>query len=196
MNVRKETLQRKTNETNITLTLNLDGKGETSISTGLGFLDHMLASFAKHARFDLDLQAKGDLHVDDHHTAEDVALVLGEAFNRCLGDKAGIARFGDALLPMDEALAQAAIDISGRPFAHVSLQLQRDKIGDIATENITHALISFAMAAKLTMHLDILRGENDHHKAEAAFKALALALRKAVKTNGENEIPSTKGILA
>lgn len=192
---RTATVTRTTRETDITLSLVLDGTGRTSIATGIGFLDHLLTALAFHARFDLDLACTGDLHIDDHHTAEDCALALGEAVTTALGDRSGIARFAHAYAPLDEALARSVVDISGRPFARVELGLVRDTIGTLACENITHVLASFATAARLTLHVDVLTGSNDHHKAEAAFKATALALRDAVVRTGAGGIPSTKGTL-
>ncbi len=186
---------RTTRETDITLRLNLDGTGKASIATGIGFLDHLLTALAFHARFDLELTCQGDLEIDDHHTAEDCAIALGEAVASALGDRAGIARFASAYAPLDEALARSVIDISGRPFARIALGLVRDTIGTLATENISHVLQSFATAARLTLHVDVLEGSNDHHRAEAAFKATALALREAVRRTGETMIPSTKGTL-
>ena len=195
MNPRHAVISRKTAETDITLTMNLDGTGAAQVDTGLGFLNHMLATLAKHARMDLTLACKGDLHVDDHHAAEDCALALGSALDNALGERRGIKRFASAYAPLDEALARAVLDLSGRPFAHVDLGLKRDLIGDTASENIVHWFRSFAMAGRLTLHLDLLRGENDHHKAEAAMKALALTLREAVTRDGGDEIPSAKGVL-
>ena len=186
---------RATRETSVHVQLTLDGSGATDIRTGIGFLDHLLDSLGRHARFDLTLECRGDLHVDDHHTAEDCALVLGEALDRALGERRGVERFGWAYAPLDEALARAVIDLSGRPFADVNLELQRDKLGELACENIPHILRSLATAARLTLHVDVLQGENDHHKAEAAFKAVALALRQAVARTSSQDIPSTKGTL-
>ena len=189
-------IQRTTGETAVSVSLHLDGAGDANVSTGLGFLDHMLAALAKHAGFDLSLSCEGDLHVDDHHTAEDCALALGTALDATLGNRAGIARFGDAHAPLDEGLARVVVDCSGRPHATVNLGLTRDRIGDMASENITHVFVSLATAARMTLHADVLRGDNDHHRAEAAFKALALALRAAVTPRGEaGAIPSTKGVL-
>lgn len=194
---RATTVQRSTRETEITLSLDLDCGGSPEIATGLGFLDHMLTALATHAGIGLSLSCKGDLHVDDHHTAEDCALALGGALDACLGERRGIVRFGSAYAPLDEALCRVVIDLSGRPHATVALDLHREMIGDIATENITHFFVSFATAARYTLHIDCLRGENDHHKAEAAFKALALALRQAIAVrDGSQNIPSTKGTLA
>lgn len=195
MTQREATIARTTRETDITLRLNLDGTGQCTIATGIGFLDHLLTALAFHARFDLELTCQGDLEIDDHHTAEDCGLALGEALARALGDRAGITRFASAYAPLDEALARSVIDISGRPFARVELLLARDMIGTLASENIPHVLQSFAIAARLTLHVDVLEGTNDHHKAEAAFKATALALREAVRCTGENAVPSTKGTL-
>lgn len=195
MNLRQAEIVRQTKETELRCRLDLDGSGETTIATGLGFLDHLLDSLARHARFDLELTCRGDLVVDDHHTAEDCALALGTAFDQALGERRGIARFGYAYAPLDEALARAVVDLSNRPLAVLELGLQRETIGALACENITHVLQSFAVAGRLTLHVDVLRGANDHHRAEAAFKALALALRQAIVKDGGDEIPSTKGVL-
>ena len=192
---RTATVTRTTRETSIRMTVDLDGSGKTSIKTGIGFLDHLLDALARHARFDLALICEGDLQVDDHHSAEDCALVLGEALDRALGERRGVNRFGWAFAPLDEALARAVIDLSGRPFADVSLGLSREVIGELACENIPHLLRSFATAARLTLHVDVLKGDNDHHRAEAAFKATALALRQAVAPSGFDDVPSTKGTL-
>ena len=188
-------VERATGETRIELSLDLDGGGRSRIDTGIGFLDHMLTAFAKHARFDLELRCEGDLEVDDHHSAEDVALALGRALGEALGERRGIRRFGHAYAPLDEALARAVVDLSGRPFARVELGLRREAIGQIATENLRHVLVSLAMAGRMALHVDVLAGDNDHHRAEAAFKALALALRDAVALDGSDEVPSTKGVL-
>lgn len=192
---RRAQIARKTNETDISLTLNLDGVGTSRIHTGIGFLDHLFASLAKHARLDLELACVGDLKVDDHHTAEDCALVLGAAIDRALGERRGISRFGAAYAPLDEALARAVVDLSGRAYARVCLRLRRDRLGELSCENVAHVLSSLAVAARATLHVDVLRGENDHHKAEAAFKAFALALREAVRRDGAGTVPSTKGVL-
>lgn len=188
-------VSRKTRETNVTLGLCLDGEGRSSVSTGIGFLDHLLATLAFHARFDLDLSCDGDLKVDDHHTAEDCALALGLALDQALGAREGIARFGSAFAPLDEALARAVVDLSGRPFARVALDLRREHIGAMACENVPHVLASLATGARLTLHVDVIEGDNDHHRAEAAFKAVALALRQAVAADGRAGVPSTKGSL-
>jgi imidazoleglycerol-phosphate dehydratase len=186
---------RSTAETSASVELNLDGSGRVDVNTGIGFLDHLMTALARHARFDLMLRCEGDLEVDDHHTAEDVALALGCALDQALGDRAGVGRFGDAVVPLDEALTRAVVDLSGRPFADVNLGLRREKIGELATENIGHVLRSLAMGARLTLHVDALKGENDHHRAESAFKALAVALRQAVARSGSSDVPSTKGSL-
>ncbi len=195
MTKREATIERKTNETDIQCRLNLDGKGETDVKTGIGFLDHLLSSWAKHARFDLTLNCNGDLDVDDHHSAEDCGIVLGEALEQALGDKRGIRRFGHAYAPLDEALSRAVLDFSGRSYARIELKLVRDAIGTLACENIGHVLTSMAMSGRFTLHVDVLHGENDHHRAESAFKALALACRQAVQRNDSDDIPSTKGVL-
>lgn len=195
MTLRESVVERRTKETAITVKLKLDGEGANTVSTGIGFLDHLLDAMAKHARFDLELSCKGDLHIDDHHTAEDCGLALGMALSQALGDRAGIRRFGDACAPLDEALARAVVDISGRPFADVKLGLTRERLGELSCENISHVLSSMASTAGLTLHVDVLKGENDHHRAEAAFKAVALALREAVGSSGFGDVPSTKGTL-
>jgi imidazoleglycerol-phosphate dehydratase len=195
MTDRIATIDRSTNETSISGRLVLAGTGTTDIDTGIGFLDHLLDALARHARFDLVLACQGDLEIDDHHTAEDCALALGGALDRALGERRGITRFGYAYAPLDEALACAVIDCSGRPFATVDLGLTREALGALACENIPHVLISLATAARITLHVDVLRGGNDHHRAEAAFKATALALRQAVGQSGFADVPSTKGTL-
>ena len=185
---------RETKETNIDLELNLDGTGKTEIETGIGFLDHMLTALAFHSRMDLKLKCVGDLHVDDHHTAEDCALALGAAIDNALGRRTGIKRFGYAYAPLDEAMARTVIDLSGRPWPEIHLQLQREMVGTWACENITHFFQSLAMTLKCSLHVDVLRGTNDHHRAEAAFKSCAKALREAL-TRTDGEVPSTKGVL-
>ncbi|XXH00159.1 hypothetical protein Hte_006501 [Hypoxylon texense] len=214
---------RDTNETKIQLALNLDGgdfppntdsrlvtavseghasqssKSQTiSVNTGIGFLDHMLHALAKHAGWSLALACKGDLHIDDHHTAEDCCIALGYAFAQALGSASGLARFGSAYAPLDEALSRAVVDLSNRPFSVVELGLAREKIGDLSCEMLPHCLQSFAQAARLTLHVDCLRGRNDHHRAESAFKALAVAIRVATTRipGKEGEVPSTKGTLS
>ena len=195
MTPRAATVTRNTRETAVSATLVLDGTGKADVNTGIGFLDHLLETLARHARFDLTLSCRGDLAVDDHHTAEDCALALGGALDRALGERRGVTRFGWAYAPLDEALARAVVDLSGRPFADVALDLEREAIGGLACENIPHLFRSLAAAARLTLHVDVLKGENDHHKAEAAVKALALALRQAVAVSGFDDVPSTKGTL-
>jgi imidazoleglycerol phosphate dehydratase HisB len=191
---RTTTRERSTKETTIRCRLNLDGIGETAVATGIGFLDHMLTALAFHAGWDLELLCSGDLEVDDHHTAEDCALALGEALDAALGDRAGIVRFGSAYAPLDEALARTVVDLSGRPWPQVELGLTREKLGELACENIGHVLRSLAMSARCALHVDVLRGDNDHHRAEAAFKATALALRQATART-EGGVRSTKGAL-
>ena len=195
MNARTSEIKRKTGETDIELMLNIDGSGQSRINTGLGFLDHMFTALTKHGRFDLQLSCRGDLEVDDHHTAEDCALALGQALDQCLGDRKGVQRFGYAYAPLDEALARAVVDFSGRPFSSVKLDLKRDFVGTVACENLSHVFQSLATTARMTLHVEVLSGDNDHHKAEAAFKALALALRQAVSRTGFQDVPSTKGVL-
>jgi len=192
---RAATVERVTRETSVTVTLKLDGTGSAEVRTGIGFLDHLLETVARHAGFDLTVACQGDLRIDDHHSAEDCALGLGEALDRALGERRGIARFGSAFAPLDEALARAVVDLSGRPYSAVDLGLRRESIGGLACENVAHVLRSLAVAGRLTLHVDVLRGENDHHRAEAAFKAVALALRQSVTRSGNDDIPSTKGVL-
>ena len=192
---RRAEVGRTTGETEIKVTLDLDGEGRAEIESGIGFLDHMLTSLAKHARFDLRLTCQGDLEIDDHHTVEDCALALGQALDQALGERRGIARFGSAYAPLDEALARAVVDLSGRPCAVIDLGLGREMLGELACENIPHFFASLATAGRLALHLDVLRGANDHHRAEAAFKATALALRQAVRADGSDQVPSTKGVL-
>ncbi len=195
MTSRNATIERKTNETEIRVTLELDGTGQADVQTDIGFLDHLLDALTRHSRFDLELHCKGDLQVDDHHTAEDCGLALGAVIREALGDRVGIERFGSAYAPLDEALARAVVDISGRPFAAIDLGLTRERLGELSCENIPHVLSSLATAAGLTLHVDVLRGDNDHHRAEAAFKAVALALRAAVRPSGFDDVPSTKGTI-
>ena len=193
---RSARVERTTRETTIVCALDLDGSGSVDAHTGIGMLDHLLTSLGRHARFDLTLTCSGDLHIDDHHTTEDCALVLGTALEQCLGNRSGIRRFGSAFAPLDEALARAVVDLSGRPWPEVDLDLQRPSLGTLACENIVHFFQSFAITARMSLHLDVLRGANDHHRAEAATKALALALRQAVARDGTaGAVPSTKGVL-
>ncbi len=194
---RTVSLKRTTSETDISLTLSLDGSGRAEIATGIGFLDHMLTSLARHALFDLAVKAKGDLHIDFHHTTEDVGIVLGQAFAKALGDKRGIRRFGHALIPMDETLAEAAVDISGRPFLAWDVIFARPKIGEMDTELFEEFFRAFAMNALVTLHITRRAGRNAHHVAEACFKAAARALRMAAEPDPRvgDAVPSTKGAL-
>ena len=187
-------LTRSTAETEVKVSLNLDGRGVADVDTGLGFLDHMLASLTRHSGIDLTLRARGDTEVDDHHTVEDCAIALGRALDDAIGERVGIARFGSGYAPLDEALSRVVVDLSGRPWADIHVAFTRDSVGDVATENLIHFLRSLAIEGRMSLHVDLIRGDNDHHKAEASFKALALALRTAVSVIGET-IPSTKGTL-
>jgi imidazoleglycerol-phosphate dehydratase len=191
------TVTRATSETDISLTLDLDGTGKADIGTGIGFLDHMLTALARHGMFDLAIRAKGDLHIDFHHTTEDVGIVLGQAFYRALGDKRGIRRFGHAMVPMDETLAEAAVDISGRPFLAWDVPFQRPKIGEMDTELFEEFFRALAFNALVTLHVTRRAGHNAHHVAEACFKATARALRMATEMDPRagDSIPSTKGAL-
>lgn len=192
---RTGSVERKTGETDITASVDLDGVGNAVVSTGIGFLDHMLTALSKHSGIDITLTCKGDLDVDEHHSAEDCAIALGQALDQALADRRGITRFGSAYAPLDEALARAVVDFSGRPFSSVNLYLKRETVGELSCEMIPHIFESLATASKMTLHVDVLKGSNDHHQAEAAFKALALALRAAVGTRGSGGVPSTKGVL-
>ncbi|AET41574.1 imidazoleglycerol-phosphate dehydratase HIS3 Ecym_8295 [Eremothecium cymbalariae DBVPG len=217
---RRAFIERVTNETRIQIALSLDGgqigikdsilrnadnnnqvaKQATGsqvidIHTGVGFLDHMIHALVKHAGWSLVLECVGDLHIDDHHTTEDCGIALGQAFKEALGAVRGIKRFGTGFAPLDEALSRAVVDISNRPFAVVDLALKRERIGDLSAEMIPHFLESFAGAAHITLHVDCLKGFNDHHRSESAFKALAVALKEAISSNGTNDVPSTKGVL-
>jgi len=191
---RTATVERSTRETRISCRLVVDGGGDVQVDTGIGFLDHMLTALAFHAGWDLALECTGDLEVDDHHTAEDCALALGAALDAALGDRAGIRRFGSAYAPLDEALARTVIDFSGRPWPQVELGLKREMLGGLAGENVGHVLRSLAVAARCALHVDVLRGDNDHHRAEAAFKATALAFREATARTAGG-VRSTKGTL-
>lgn len=195
--MRTAEIHRQTNETDIRLTLELDGRGQVEVRTGLGFLDHMLGHLAVHGLFDLRLEARGDLHVDEHHTVEDCALALGAAFDRALGDRRGIVRMGSAYVPMDEALAFVAVDLSGRPYAVVQADWHGPAVGGIATSLFPHFLHSFAVAARANLHGRVLYGADDHHQAEALFKALGRALDAAtcLDPRREGAVPSTKGVL-
>lgn len=189
--------ERKTAETDIRLSLNIDGTGKSTINTGCGFLDHMLTLFAKHSRFDLDVTCKGDTNVDYHHTAEDIAIVLGDALSKCIGDAKGICRYGHIILPMDESLILCAVDAGGRACLNYKLSIPTEKVGDFDTELIEEFMAAFTRSAKINLHLKQLDGTNSHHIIEGAFKALARALKTAVSIDEKfkDEIPSTKGIL-
>lgn len=189
--------QRVTKETSISVSIDLDGTGVTDIATGIGFYDHLLDALGRHGRFDLTVRAVGDLHIDPHHTIEDVAIALGRAFARAVGDAVGIVRMADATVPLDEALVQAVVDISGRPYAAIDLPFRGERIGEMPTEMVWHALRSFATEARIALHVRGLAGENDHHRAEACFKAVARALDAATRFDAriEGSVPSTKGEL-
>jgi imidazoleglycerol phosphate dehydratase HisB len=195
MTSRSAELSRATAETEITLSVTLDGGGRIEVRTGIGFLDHLLTALGRHGGFDLALSCRGDLGVDDHHSAEDCALALGAAIDRALGERRGFARFGFAYAPLDEALARAVVDLSGRPRASIDLGLSREKLGELACENIPHFIQSLATSLRAAIHVDVLKGVNDHHRAEAAFKALGLALRAALARTADPSVPSTKGVL-
>ena len=194
---RRAEISRETSETAITVALGLDGEGRADIATGIGFLDHMLTALARHGLFDLKVQAKGDLHIDFHHTTEDVGIVIGQCLRQALGDKRGIRRYGAAVIPMDEALAEAAVDISGRPFLAWSVSFAQPKIGEMDTELFEEFFRALAFNAGITLHVTQKAGTNAHHLAEACFKALARALREAVEPDPRaiSAIPSTKGVL-
>jgi len=198
---RKGSVYRKTKETEVSVELSLEGSCNSSsssnnaISTGLAFLDHLVTSFATHSRIHLTIKAVGDIEVDDHHTVEDVAICLGEAIRLAVGERTGIRRFGTGYAPLDEALARVVVDLSNRPGSSVDLGLRRERIGDVSTENLSHFFRSLATSARMTLHVDLIRGENDHHRVEAAFKALALALREAWSLDDTIGVPSTKGVL-
>ncbi|CAR28738.1 hypothetical protein ZYGR_0U00960 [Zygosaccharomyces rouxii] len=217
----KAFVQRNTNETKIQIAISLNGghieipesiigkkrvesdgvatqatSSQTiDIHTGVGFLDHMIHALAKHSGWSLIVECIGDLHIDDHHTTEDCGIALGDAFKQALGQVRGVKRFGFGFAPLDEALSRAVVDLSNRPYSVIELGLKREKIGDLSCEMIPHFLESFTEAARLTVHVDCLRGFNDHHRSESAFKALAVALREATSPNGTNDVPSTKGVL-
>ena len=195
--MRKAEIVRKTGETDITLSLDIDGKGESEISSGVGFLDHMLTLFSRHGIFDLTLKCIGYTYVDDHHSTEDIAIALGSAFRKALGDKRGIKRYGDIILPMDEALILASVDISGRSYLRFTSDFQTEKIGTFDVELLEDFFTSFSENAGITLHIRQLDGRNSHHIAEAMFKAVARAMRKAVEIDekAKDEIPSTKGVL-
>ncbi|GBQ08356.1 imidazoleglycerol-phosphate dehydratase HisB [Saccharibacter floricola] len=194
---RSARLTRRTGETDISVSLCLDGQGKGTIETGVGFFDHMLNALARHGGLDLDVHAQGDLHIDDHHTIEDIGIALGDAFRKAIGDKRGIERFGYALVPLDEALCESVVDVSGRPFLAWDVSFPREMIGTMATEMVEEFFRAFAMAAHLTVHVTCKSGKNAHHIAESAFKSFARALRMAIAPDPRSEgtIPSTKGVL-
>jgi imidazoleglycerol-phosphate dehydratase len=192
--MRTASLSRTTRETEVTVTLEIDGEGRADISTGIGFYDHLLSSFAHHGLFDLNVQARGDLEVDAHHTVEDVALVLGQAFADALGERAGIERFGEASVPMDESIATAVVDLGGRSYAVIDLPFRGERVGELPLQLVEHALEAFARTSGITLHLQG-SGRNDHHLAEAAVKALARALRRACTPDPRRVgVASTKGV--
>lgn len=191
--MRKKELMRKTSETDVKISLNLDGNGRSDVSTGIEFFDHMLNSFARHSFFDLEVKAEGDTGVDDHHTVEDVGILLGDVFKEAIGDKRGIKRMSHAIVPMDDALATVAVDVSGRSYSVMNLKFKKSKVGDLSTENVEHFFESFANSARININAKV-EGENDHHKIEALFKAFARALSDASRVEHDT-IPSTKGVL-
>lgn len=195
--MRKSEIVRKTAETDISLSINLDGSGKSNIDTGCGFLDHMITLFASHGCFDLDVSCKGDMEVDAHHTAEDIGICLGKAFLEALGDKKGIVRYGFMILPMDEALLLASVDLSGRGYLGYGLDIPAEKVGDFDTELVEEFWLAFIREAKCALHIKQLDGKNSHHIIEGAFKAIARSLRTAVSIDEKkrDEIPSTKGVL-
>jgi imidazoleglycerol-phosphate dehydratase len=195
--MRKASVERKTTETRIAATVDLDGSGSYDIKTGIGFLDHMMEQVARHSLIDIEVSAEGDLHIDFHHTTEDVGIVIGQAINQALGDRKGISRYGTAIAPMDEALSRVALDASNRPFLVWKVDFVRDKLGEMDTELFREWFQAFSQAAGLTLHVENFYGDNNHHIAESLFKALARALRQAVETDPRkaDAVPSTKGVL-
>lgn len=195
--MRTATITRKTSETDVAITVNLDGSGQHSIATGIGFYDHMLEQLSRHGLFDLTIKTSGDLHIDAHHTVEDTAIALGEAFREALGNRAGITRYGSALIPMDETLSRVVLDISGRAFLVWKVGFTQNRLGEMDTELFWHVFHSFAQAAGITLHVETLYGVNNHHIAESCFKGLARALKQAVALDQRQAgtIPSTKGTL-
>lgn len=195
--MRTAEIKRTTAETDISLKINLDGKGESKIDTGVGFLDHMLTLFARHGRFDLELSCKSDLYVDAHHTTEDIGIALGKAFSDALSDKRGIKRYGSTILPMDETLILSAADISGRSYLNYDLHIPTEKVGDFDTELVEEFWLGFVKNSDMTLHIKQLEGKNSHHIIEGTFKSVARTLKEAVKIDEEfkDEIPSTKGVL-
>ncbi len=196
--MRRASVERKTKETEISVTVNLDGTGTYAVSTGIGFLDHMMEQLSRHSMIDLDVKADGDLHIDYHHTTEDTGIVIGEAVKKALGDRAGITRYGSALVPLDESLTRVVVDCSNRPYLFWSVTFSRSKLGEMDTELFHEWFQAFAQAAGLTLHVENLYGENNHHIVESAYKALARALRQAVTLDprAEGIVPSTKGRLS
>ena len=188
-------IERNTKETQIRLTLDLDGSGKSHIATGVGFLDHMLTLFAAHGKFDLTIRCQGDTWVDDHHTVEDVGICLGSAFQEALGEKRGIARYGSCILPMDEALIMSAVDLSGRSFLGYDLDIPTQKIGNFDTELVEEFFLGFVRNCPMSLHIRKIAGTNSHHIAEGAFKSVARALKAAVAQDGTDDVPSTKGVL-
>lgn len=195
--MRTAEIKRTTAETDISLKINLDGKGESKIDTGVGFLDHMLTLFARHGRFDIELSCKGDLYVDAHHTTEDIGIALGKAFSDALSDKRGVKRYGSTILPMDETLILSAVDISGRSYLNYDLHIPTEKVGDFDTELVEEFWLGFVRNSDITLHIKQLEGKNSHHIIEGTFKSVARTLKEAVKIDEEfkDEIPSTKGVL-
>ena len=194
--MRTATLERNTNETKIKVSLNLDGTGKAEVSTGVGFIDHMLAQIARHGLFDLTVQADGDLHIDPHHTVEDVGICLGKVFLEALGEPVGITRYGQGIVPMDEALGEAAVDVSGRPYLVFNAEIPGERVGQFDTELTEEFFRAFAVNARITLHLSLRYGTNSHHAIEALFKAAARALRQAVSIDPRVQgVPSTKGML-
>ena len=190
---RNSNVSRKTSETEIDIKMNLDGSGKYNISTGVNFFNHMLESFSRHSMIDLDVHAVGDIEIDDHHTIEDIGILLGEAFNEAIGDKKGIKRMAHAIVPMDESVSTVAIDISGRSYCNMDLKFKNEKIGDMTADIVIHFFESFTSSAKINIY-GTVEGSNDHHKAEAIFKAFAKSLKEAIKVE-HDQIPSTKGVL-
>jgi imidazoleglycerol-phosphate dehydratase len=195
--MRQASVERKTNETEVQVSVNLDGTGVYEVDTGIGFLDHMLEQLARHGLFDLTVKAKGDLHIDFHHTTEDVGIVIGEAVAKALGDRLGITRYGASYVPMDEALSRVTLDLSNRPYLIWKVRFSKPKLGEMDTELFREWFQAFAQAAGVTLHVENLYGENNHHIVESCFKALARALRQAVEIDPRkaDQVPSTKGVL-
>jgi len=195
--MRSATVDRKTTETTISVTVNLDGQGHYKVATGIGFLDHMIEQLSRHSLIDIEVSAKGDLHIDYHHTTEDSAIALGTAIAKALGDRTGITRYGSALIPMDETLSRVALDLSNRPYLIWKVDFSRDKLGEMDTELFKEWFQAFAQASGMTLHVETLYGDNSHHKIESCFKALARALREAIEIDPRkaDAVPSTKGTL-